>query len=63
MEPLWDGGTKDCSNGPGHMTKIATMPIYGKTFKYLLLKNQKVNDLETWYAASSARVLPNLFKR
>ena len=26
------------------------------------LRNQKVNDLETCYAASSARVLPNLFK-
>ena len=23
-------GTKVCSNGPGHMTKMATMPIYGK---------------------------------
>ena len=30
MEPPWDGGTKVCSNGPGHMTKIAAMPIYGK---------------------------------
>ena len=27
---LWDGGTKVCSNVPGHMTKMATMPIYGK---------------------------------
>ena len=27
MEPPWDGGTKVCSNGPGHMTKMATMPI------------------------------------
>ena len=30
VEPPWDGGTKSCSNGRGHMTKIATMPIYGK---------------------------------
>ena len=22
---------KVCSNGPGHMTKMAAMPIYGKT--------------------------------
>ena len=22
-------GTKVCSNGPGHMTKKAAMPIYG----------------------------------
>ena len=30
MEFLWDGGTKVCSNSPGHMTKMAAMPIYGK---------------------------------
>ena len=23
-------GTKVCSNGPGHMTKMVAMPIYGK---------------------------------
>ena len=33
MEPPWDGGMKVCSNGPGHMTKMATMPIYGKILK------------------------------
>ena len=33
MESLWDGGMKVCSNGPGHMTKMATMPIYGKNLK------------------------------
>ena len=33
MELLWDGGTKVCSNGPGHMTKLAAMPIYGKNVK------------------------------
>ena len=27
------GGTISCLNGPGHMTKMATMPIYGKNFK------------------------------
>ena len=30
MEPPWEGGTKVYINGPGHMTKIAAMPIYGK---------------------------------
>ena len=30
VEPPWDGGTKICSNVPGHMTKMASMPIYGK---------------------------------
>ena len=33
MESPWDGETRVCSNGPGHMTKMATMPIYGKNLK------------------------------
>ena len=32
MEPPWDRKTKDCSNGLGHMTKMAAMPIYGKNY-------------------------------
>ena len=66
MEPPWDGGTKSCSNGPGHMTKMTTMPIYGKN---LLLQNRMTDDLENWYTALSTktgelgtRVLPNLFR-
>ena len=51
-------GTKVCSIGPGHMTKMAAMPINGKK---LLLRKPKADDLETWYAASGARV-PSLFK-
>ena len=34
-------------------------PYMVKTLKNLLLRNQKADDLETWYAASGARVLPN----
>ena len=30
METPWDTGTKVCSNGPGHMIKMAVTPIYGK---------------------------------
>ena len=30
---IWDGGTKVYSNDPGHMTKMATMPIYGRNIK------------------------------
>ena len=60
MEFPWDGGTKVCSNCPGHITKMATMPIYDiKTLKNLLLWNQKAEDLGTWCAALCARVLPN----
>ena len=30
VEPPWEVGTKVFINGPGHMTKMAAMPIYGK---------------------------------
>ena len=33
MEAPWDGGTTVYSNGPGHMTKVAAMLIYGKNLK------------------------------
>ena len=28
VQPTWDSGTNVCSNGPDHMIKMATMPIY-----------------------------------
>ena len=31
VEPPWDGGMKVCIWGSGHMTKMAAMPIYGKS--------------------------------
>ena len=33
MELPWDEGTKVYSNGPGHITKMAATPIYGKNLK------------------------------
>ena len=30
VEPPWGGGRKVYINGPGHMTKMAATPIYGK---------------------------------
>ena len=33
VEPPWEGETKVYINGPGHMTKMAAMPIYGKNLK------------------------------
>ena len=33
VEPPWEGGTKVYINSPGHMTKMAAMPIYGKNLK------------------------------
>ena len=62
MESPWDGETEVCSNGLGHMTKVAAMPINGKNLKNLILRNQKADELETWYTASGAQVLPSLFK-
>ena len=49
VDPPWDGGIKDSSNGlhVGHMTKLAAITIYGKTLKNLLLWNQKADDLES----------------
>ena len=33
MKHLWDGAMKICSTGPGLMTKMADMAIYGKNLK------------------------------
>ena len=41
MEPPWDGGKKDCSNGPCHMTSMAAMPIYGKNLKKILFSGTR----------------------
>ena len=62
VEPPLDGGTKVWTNGLGHMTKMAAMPVYGKNSKSHLLWNQKVDDLESWCAALGTWVLPDLFK-
>ena len=41
MKILWDGGTKVCSNGPVHNTKMAAMPIQGKKKKKKKKKHLK----------------------
>ena len=41
VEPPYDGGTTVGSNGPGHMTKIAAMPIYGKNLKKIFFSGTK----------------------
>ena len=52
MKTPYDKLAKLYTKCSGHMTKMADMPIYGKTpFKNLLLKNQKAHDLGTWYEA------------
>ena len=53
---------KVCINGQGHMTKMAAMAINSKTFKNLLLQNQKAFDFETWREASGNGILQSLYK-
>ena len=36
-------------NSQGHMSKMAAMAINSKSFKNLLLQNQKAYDFETWH--------------
>ena len=62
VESPWDGGMKVSSVDLCHMTKMATMSIYGKSYKNLHFWDQKAEDLETWYAALVTQVLPNLLK-
>ena len=62
VEPPWEGQTKVCINGPGHMTKMAAIPIYCKSLKNLLLQNQKFYDLDTWHVASGTQALHSLYK-
>ena len=50
------------TNELGHMTNMATMPMYGKILKKSLSKEQLAHDLETYYVASCMGVLPKIFK-
>ena len=51
MEPSWIMGTKLGSNGPGHMNKMASMPIFGKKNITNFLQTLKANDLNTLHVA------------
>ena len=42
VEPPWEGGAKVYKNGPGHMTKMAAMPIYGiKSLKIFFSRTRR----------------------
>ena len=41
VELLWVERTKMCSNGHGHVTKMAAMPIYGKNSLKFFSKNSR----------------------
>ena len=55
-------GVKVNINGPGHMTKMATMAINSKTIINLFLQNRKTYDFETWLEASMNTALQSLYK-
>ena len=38
---LWDRETKTCSNGPGHINKMAAMPVYGRNLSKSSSPEQK----------------------
>ena len=46
VEPPWDGGRKICSNGPGHLTSMAAMPIYGKNLKKIFSGTKRLITLK-----------------
>ena len=41
VAPPGDGRMIDCANGPGYMTNMAAMPIYGKNFKKIFFTGNK----------------------
>ena len=41
VQPREPFGTKNCSNGLSHMTKMAAMPIYDKNLKKILFSGTK----------------------
>ena len=50
------------TNELGHMTSMATMPIYDKNLKKSFLQKQLTDNLETFSVTLSMEVLPSLFK-
>ena len=61
VEPHWEGGSKVCINGTGHMTKMAATPIYGKN----LQKSSSTElsyDHETWHGAIYTQALRKIYE-
>ena len=56
------GGAKVYINGPGIMTKMAAMPIYGKNLKNSSSPEPEFYDLETWHVTSGTQALQSLYK-
>ena len=62
VEPPWEGGTKVYISGPGHMTKMAAMPINGKKPLKIFFSNQKSYDLETCSVTLGTQAVQSLCK-
>ena len=60
MKTPHDRLAKICTNCIGHMTKMATIPIYGKTPLNIFSGTKKANGLGTWYVALGMWALPDL---
>ena len=53
---------KICKHDPGHMTKMAAMPIYGKNLQKSSSLEPQANFHETWYVASGTPAHHSLLK-
>ena len=58
VEPPWEGGMIVYINGPGHMTKMAAMPIYGKNlYKSSSPEPEVLLSFLNWHVASETQAL------
>ena len=61
VEPPWDREKQICSNGSGHITNMASMPInHGKNLKNLLPWNRKADESMTMKVGKHHQVLKYL---
>ena len=58
MTTPYDWLAKTYTNCYGHMTNMATMPIYGKNSLNLFFSSQKAIDFGTWYVGLGMWALP-----
>ena len=64
MESPWDGEREFIQTVLVTSSRWSPCPYMVETLNTLLLRNQRADDLETWYAASGVRILdvPSLLK-
>ena len=62
VEPPCEGGTKVYVNGPGHMTKMAATPIYGKNPSKIFFSGTGGPISTKRYVVSGSLVHHSLYK-